>query len=78
MPNWIHGLWSAAHILVPILLAVLLVIRIIQVRLRDGVRPLELPFDRKFLTAFFYTGALLAIYLSCVHFYTVALKRPGG
>ena len=78
MPDWISGLWGAAHIVVPLLLGVVLVMRVIQLRLRDGVRPVELLLDRKFLMAFFYTGALLAIYLSCIHFYSLALNRGGG
>lgn len=72
------GLLSAAHIIVPLLLGVALVARVVHLRLQDGVRPLEVPFDRKFLIAFFYTGALLAIYLSCIHFYGVLRDYGGG
>ena len=73
----LRELWGAAHILVPLALGVLLMLRVVQLRLRDGVRLVELPLDGQFLKAFFYTGALLAIYLSCLHFYSLAMKRTG-
>ncbi len=73
----LRDLWSAAHILIPLALGVLLLLRVVQVRLRDGVRPWEVPFDRVFLMSVFYTGALLAIYLSCIHFYRLAMNRGG-
>ena len=42
---------------------------------RDGTAPVLVLFDRRFLTVFFYTGALLAIYLSTFHFFYVGLTR---
>ena len=38
-------------------------------RLRDGLSFLEVLKDRGFLIVFFYTGALLSIYLSCFYFF---------
>lgn len=41
-------------------------------RVQEGLGPKELLTDRQFLTALFYAGALLSIYLSCLHYYSVA------
>lgn len=38
---------------------------------REGQTPLEIMLDRRFLTVFLYSGALLAIYLSSLHFFYV-------
>lgn len=38
---------------------------------REGMSPLEIMLDRRFLTVFLYSGALLAIYLSSLHFFYV-------
>jgi len=41
---------------------------------REGVPPLRILLDRRFLMVFVYTGALLAIYLSSVWFFTMGLR----
>jgi hypothetical protein len=55
----------------PLILGVGLVGWVLLQRIREGLGPKELISDRQFLTALFYTGALLSIYLSCVHYYNV-------
>lgn len=55
----------------PLILGVGLVGWVLFQRVQEGLGPKELLSDRQFLTALFYTGALLAIYLSCVHYYNV-------
>lgn len=66
---------GAAHIIVPLVLGAALVLYVAQKRVLDGVDPLRLPLDRDFQITFFYTGSLLAIYLSCVHFVSLALRH---
>ena len=61
-----------ALIIVPLALGVCLVGWVLYQRVREGLGPKELLLDRQFLTALFYTGALLSIYLSCIHYYNVA------
>lgn len=56
----------------PLILGAWLVGWVLVQRVREGLHPKELLVDRQFLTALFYTGALLSIYLSCVHYYNVA------
>lgn len=53
------------------ILSVGLVVWVLYQRIQEGLGPKELIVDRQFLTALFYTGALLSIYLSCVHYYNV-------
>lgn len=55
----------------PIVGGVLLVAYIAGQRLADDVPLLGLPADGKFLKGFLYTGALLAIWLSCYYYYQV-------
>ena len=55
----------------PLILGVCLVGWVLVQRVREGLGPKELLSDRQFLTALFYTGALLSIYLSCIHYYNV-------
>ncbi len=55
----------------PLVLGVGLVGWVLFQRVQEGLGPKELLSDRQFLTALFYTGALLSIYLSCVHYYNV-------
>ncbi len=55
----------------PLVLGVCLVGWVLFQRIGDGLGPTELLSDRQFLTALFYTGALLSIYLSCLHYYNV-------
>ncbi len=66
-------LWA---VVLPIVIASALVLYVIGRRLEDGVPLSGLLIDRKFLTTFFYSGALVAIWLSCYHFYGV-LSRAG-
>lgn len=55
----------------PLILGAALVGWVLFQRVQQGLGPKELIVDRQFLTALFYTGALLSIYLSCVHYYNV-------
>ena len=72
--NWGDGdFWA---VVVPIFVAVVLVAYVIGQRLGDGVPISGLLIDRKFLISFFYSGALVAIWLSCYYFYGV-LSRAG-
>jgi hypothetical protein len=66
------------HIVGPILAGIGLIIWVLYMRIRDGLGPKDLIIDRQFLTALFYTGALLSIYLSCVHYYSVASAHPAA
>ncbi len=61
-----------ALVIGPLLLGVCLVGWVLYQRVQEGLGPKELLLDRQFLTAVFYTGALLSIYLSCIHYYNVA------
>lgn len=45
-------------------------------RLREGLSVLEVLTDRNFLIVLLYTGALLAIYLSCFYFFYLAPRPP--
>lgn len=56
----------------PLVLGVGLVVWVLWQRVQDGLGPKELLTDRQFLTTVFFTGALLSIYLSCLHYYEVA------
>ena len=66
----------------PLVLGAGLVVWVLYQRVQEGLGPKELLSDRQFLTAVFYTGALLSIYLSCLYYYDVASayqadpKRP--
>ena len=71
MSPWLEALWEAPLVVGPLILGVVLVLYVVYQRIADGVSPLALPLDGKFLKAFLYTGALLAIWLSCYHFYGV-------
>ncbi len=67
--------WSqGAPVIAPIVLGVVLVLYILGQRLADGVSLAALPFDEKFLKGFLYTGALVAIWLSCYYYYRVLEK----
>jgi hypothetical protein len=55
----------------PLTLGLGLVGWVLRQRVQEGLGPKELITDRQFLTALFYTGALLSIYLSCLHYYNV-------
>lgn len=69
---------EAGEVVVPLALGVALVLWVASKRLVEGASPFQLPLDRKFLTAILYTGALLAIYLSCLYFGRLLLRRPQG
>jgi hypothetical protein len=56
----------------PLILGVGLVVWVLLQRVEEGLGLRELLTDRQFLTTLFFTGALLSIYLSCVHYYNVA------
>jgi hypothetical protein len=56
----------------PLIVGVGLVVWVLFQRVQEGLGPRDLLTDRSFLTALFYTGALLSIYLSCLHYYNVA------
>jgi hypothetical protein len=66
------------HIVGPLVAGVALIAWVLVLRVREGLGPKDLLIDRQFLTALFYTGALLSIYLSCVHFYGVAAAYSAG
>lgn len=59
----------------PMACAVLFVGHYARRRLREGLSVWKVLTDRDFLTVFLYTGALLAIYLSCFHFFFVASRQ---
>ena len=59
----------------PMACAVLFVGYYTRRRLREGLSIWEVLTDRDFLIVFLYTGALLAIYLSCFHFFCVAPRQ---
>lgn len=42
---------------------------------REGLRPLQVLLDRRFMMVFLYTGALLAIWLSTFHFFYQGLTQ---
>jgi len=71
MSDWLVALYEAPLVVVPLVGGIVLVLYVVGQRLADGVSPVALPLDGKFLKAFLYTGALLAIWLSCYHFYGV-------
>ncbi len=67
-----NELWSQGLLVVgPVVGGVALVLYIAGQRLADGVSALALPADGKFLKGFFYTGALVTIWLSCYYYYGV-------
>ena len=59
---------------VPMIASVAFVTWFIRRCRREGMRALEILTDRRFMTVFFYTGALLAIYLSTFHFFYFGLR----
>ena len=61
----------------PLILGLSLVAWVLLQRVQEGLGLKELLTDRQFLTALFYTGALLSIYFSCVHYYNVAVGYQG-
>ena len=63
------GMFEALVVFGPIALGLLLISYVAVKRLEDGVPIYRLPLDFKLLSAFMYTGALLAIYLSYYFFF---------
>ena len=63
-----------AFVWVPTIASVAFVISIARRFRRDGRTALETLTDRKFMMVFFYTGALLAIYLSTFRFFYFGLR----
>lgn len=62
---------QGAAVVLPIIGGILLVVWIAGQRLADDVSLIALPADGKFLKGFLYTGALVAIWLSCYYYYQV-------
>ena len=68
-PSTAEMIAAAVPVLGPIALGLLLISYVAVKRLEDDVPIWRLAFDFKFLSAFMYTGALLAIYLSYYYFF---------
>lgn len=66
------------HIVGPLLAGAGLILWVLYLRIREGLGPKDLLIDRQFLTALFYTGALLSIYLSCVYYYDIATAHSAA
>ena len=66
---------QATLVIVPSIGSIVLVLYITRQRLKEGLRVFDLPLDRKFQIGFFYTGALLTIYLSMLYFFSLTLQR---
>ena len=60
----------------PMACAVLFVGHYARRRLREGLSAWQVLTDRNFLIVFLYTGALLAIYLSCFYFFYLVPQTP--
>jgi len=71
MSAWWEAVAEAPLVVLPLIGGALLVLYVLGQRLADGVSLIALPLDGKLLKAIVYTGALLAIWLSCYHFYGV-------
>jgi len=70
----LEALWSeGAAVVAPCILTLGLMVWITAVRLKE-VSASELLLDRKFLIGLAYSGALLAIYLSCLYLWRVASR----
>lgn len=54
---------------VPILAAVVFVSWFLRRRIREGLTPMAALIDGKFMLVFFYSGALLSIYLATFQFF---------
>ncbi len=59
---------------VPVVAAVALVAHFARRCRKDGLTPIQILIDRRFMIVFFYTGALLAIYLSTFRFFYFGLR----
>ncbi len=65
---------EVAFVWLPIVASVAFVVWFFHRRRCEGLGPLETLIDRKFMTVFLYTGALLAIYLSTFRFFYFGLR----
>lgn len=61
-------------VLLPSLLTLGLIVWITAVRLKE-VPASHLPLDRKFMVGLAYSGALLAIYLSCLYLWRLSQRE---
>lgn len=60
----------------PIVLSIVFVGWYFSRRIQEGLTPVETLSDRNFMLVFFYSGALLAIYLSTFYFFYFGLYPP--
>lgn len=67
---------EAIFVWFPMMCSALFVGHYARRRLREGLSVLGVLTDRNFLIVFLYTGALLAIYLSCFYFFYLAPRPP--
>jgi len=68
-PTTFEMIVAVAPIFGPIAVGLFLISYVAVKQIEDGLPIWRLPFDFKFLSAFMYTGALLAIYLSYYYFF---------
>ena len=59
---------------VPIVCAISFVAHFAKRCHKEGLTPVQILLDRRFMIVFFYTGALLAIYLSTFRFFYFGLR----
>ncbi len=71
-----HPVVEVLFVWIPMICSVLFVCYYTRRRLRDGLSFFEVLTDRNFLIVFFYTGALLSIYLSCFYFFYLLPRLP--
>lgn len=69
-----HPAVEIVFVWIPMIASVVFVVWFAQRCRREGLTALETLTDRRFMTVFFYTGALLAIYLSTFHFFYFGLR----
>ena len=69
-----HPAVEIIFVWVPMIASVVFVVWFAQRCRREGLSALETMTDRRFMMVFFYTGALLAIYLSTFHFFYFGLQ----
>ncbi len=66
-----HPVTEVLLVWLPIVASVWFVLWFGVRRWNEGLSLISVLIDRKFLTVFLYTGALLAIFLSCVRFFSL-------
>lgn len=59
---------------VPIIASIAFVVHFATRCRKDGLTPIQILLNRRFMIVFFYTGALLAIYLSTFRFFYFGLR----